>query len=245
MLSRDLECQGKGSLDSGVRTQGQKCSMKTLIWLVRVTWSLNKRIHFWYAQRTQNSFKTETSRFDWQISIQRNSGTWELLNCVTILKSRIALPEVKGILTSRTRFLIAFNFNSFVSSLDEIISSPYRFSLSLVKNEIHIIAQVVDLVRYVHSKNYLLNDFGLENFLLRPDYNLKMTNAEKIRPLKSKRSKDSKNCTKESFQKYTANKWPMTVLKWPTARDKISATSSKHRAFVTQSTVIIARNYSL
>ena len=68
--------------------------------------------------------------------------------CQNNWKSRIALPEVKGILTSRTRFLIAFNFNSFVSSLDEIISTPYRYSISLVENEIHIIAQVVDLGRF-------------------------------------------------------------------------------------------------
>ena len=166
------------------------------------------------------------------------------MNCLFVskfsnLKSRIALPEVKGILTSRTRFLTAFNFNSFVSSLDqgsiddqvrrsvridprflnvsspspihrfgpwipaldEIISTPYRYSISLVENEIHIIAQVVNLVRYLHSKSYLLNDFALENFLLRPDYSVKMTNAEKIRHSKNNRSNDSKNYSKESFQK--------------------------------------------
>ena len=112
-------------------------------------------------------------------------------------QSVIVLPEVKGILTSRTRFLIGFNFNSFVASLDEIIGSPYRYSISLL--EIHIVAQVVDLVRYLHSKDYILNDFGLENFLLRPDYTLKMTNAEKILQVKKKRPKDSPKYSKGSF----------------------------------------------
>ena len=114
-------------------------------------------------------------------------------------QSVIVLPEVKGILTSRTRFLIGFNFNSFVASLDEIIGSPYRYSISLVENEIHIVAQVVDLVRYLHSKDYILNDFGLENFLLRPDYTLKMTNAEKILQVKKKGPKDSPKYSKGSL----------------------------------------------
>ena len=113
------------------------------------------------------------------------------------------LPEVKGILTSRTRFLIGFNFNSFVTSLDEIISAPYRYTISLVDNEIHIIAQVVDLVRYLHSNNYRLNDFGLENFLLRPDYTLKMTNVEKIRRMKMKNAKNSQDHSKKSFERTT------------------------------------------
>ena len=45
----------------------------------------------------------------------------------------------------------------------------------------------------------MLNDFGLEHFLLRPDYSLKMTNAEKIRHSRRKRPKDSKNGSKESL----------------------------------------------
>ena len=114
-------------------------------------------------------------------------------------QSVIVLPEVKGILTSRTRFLIGFNLNSFVASLDEIIGSPYRYSIALVENEIHIVAQVVDLVRYLHSKDYVLNDFGLENFLLRPDYTLKMTNAEKIVQVKRKRANYSQKYSKHSF----------------------------------------------
>ena len=126
------------------------------------------------------------------------------------------LPEVKGILTSRTRFLIGFNFNSFVTSLDEIISAPYRYTISLVDNEIHIIAQVVDLVRYLHSNNHCLNDLGLENFLLRPDYTLKMTNVEKIRRMKRKHAKDSHDYSKKSFQKNTNGKVTLIfVWKWP------------------------------
>ena len=45
----------------------------------------------------------------------------------------------------------------------------------------------------------MLNDFALEHFLLRPDYSLKMTNAEKIRHSKRKRPRDSNKGSKESF----------------------------------------------